>query len=413
MPRTVEPLTDTKIRNAKPRERSYKLFDGGGLYLEVMADGRKLWRFKYIRPSGSESRLGFGVYPGVSLAQARTQRDAARAIVADGKDPGTVKQDQRRAAKIAAGNSFEAAARDWYATQKESWNEVYAGKVIASLENDVFPVLGTTPIAEIKAPAILDLLKKIEARGVRETTKRVLQRMRAVFQYGIVYGLCDRNPATDIDSEAVLKSAPVQHMARVSALELPQLLRDIDAYPGDKVTRLALQFMTLTFARTKEMILAQWGEIDEDKAEWRIPAERMKMRDPHVVPLSTRALAVLKELREINGHRDYVFHSPRGGGPISNNTMLYALYRMGYHSRMTGHGFRGLASTALNELGFRPDVIERQLAHVERNKVRAAYNHAQYMPERRQMMQSWADHVESQRAPVADPTKDRPLRQAH
>ncbi|WP_454734278.1 tyrosine-type recombinase/integrase [Cupriavidus pauculus] len=398
MPRTVEPLTDTKIRNAKARERAYKLFDGGGLYLEVMTDGRKLWRFKYVRPSGAENRLGFGTYPGVTLAQARAQREMARSHVADGKDPGAVKQDQRRAAKIAAGNSFEAVARDWHATQKESWNEVYAGKVLASLVNDVFPVLGNSPISDIRAPAILDLLKTIESRGVRDTTKRILQRMRAVFQYGIVYGLCDRNPATDIDSEVVLKQAPVQHQARVPLSELPKLLRDIDGYEGDKVTRLALQLMTLTFVRTTEMIQAQWGEIDEKKGEWLVPAERMKMRDPHVVPLSTQALAVLKELREITGHRTYLFYSPRGkSGHISNNTMLYALYRLGYHSRMTGHGFRGLASTALNELGFRPDVIERQLAHVERNKVRAAYNHAQYLPERRQMMQAWADHIDTLR----------------
>lgn len=402
MPRTVEPLTDTKIRNAKPRDKAYKVFDGGGLYIEVMPDGRKLWRFKYVRPSGSESRLGFGVYPGVTLAQARTQREAARAIVADGRDPGAVKQEERRAARIAAGNSFEAVARDWYATQKGNWNEVYAGKVLASLENDVFPVLGSTPIADIKAPALLDLLRKVEARGVRDTTKRLLQRMRAVFQYGIIYGVCDRNPASDIDSAAALKSEPVQHQARVSPLELPQLLRDIDAYEGDAVTRLALQFMTLTFVRTTEMIQARWGEIDEAKAEWRIPAERMKMRDPHIVPLSTQALAVLAELREITGHRDFVFYSPRGKtGHISNNTMLYALYRLGYHSRMTGHGFRGVASTALNELGFRPDVIERQLAHVERNKVRAAYNHAQYLAERREMMQAWADHVDALCAPPA------------
>ena len=394
MPRTVEPLTDTKIRNAKPRERAYKLFDGGGLYLEVMTDGRKLWRFKYVRPSGAENRLGFGTDPGVTLAQARAQRETARSHVAGGQDPGAVKQDQRRAAKIAAGKSFEAVARDWHATQKESWNEVYAGKVLASLVNDVFPVLGNSPISEIRAPAILDLLKAIEARGVRDTTKRILQRMRAVFQYGIVYGLCDRNPASDIDSEVVLKQAPVQHQARVPLAELPKLLRDIDGYEGDKVTRLALQLMTLTFVRTTEMIQAQWDEIDEKKAEWLIPAERMKMRDLHVVPLSTQALAVLMELREITGHRAYLFYSPRGKtGHISNNTMLYALYRMGYHSRMTGHGFRGLASTALNEMGVRPDVIERQLAHVERNKVRAAYNHAQYLPERRQMMQAWADHL--------------------
>lgn len=398
MPIRVEPLSDTKLRNAKPREKAYKLADGGGLFLEVMTDGRKLWRFRYFRPSGAENRLGFGTYPEVSLAQARAQRDAARAIVADGRDPGAVKQEERRAARIAAGNSFEAVARDWHATQKGSWNEVYAGKVLASLENDVFPTVGSTPIADIKAPAVLDLLRKVEARGVRDTTKRILQRMRAVFQYGIIYGLCDRNPAADIDSAAALKSEPVQHQARVSPLELPQLLRDIDAYEGDAVTQLALQFMTLTFVRTTELIQARWGEIDEAKAEWRIPADRMKMRDPHIVPLSTQALTVLGKLHPITGHRDFIFYSPRGKtGHISNNTMLYALYRMGYHSRMTGHGFRGVASTELNELGFRPDVIERQLAHVERNKVRAAYNHAQYLAERRQMMQAWAAHLDTLR----------------
>ncbi|AOY93787.1 integrase [Cupriavidus sp. USMAA2-4] len=394
MPRTVEPLTDTKIRNAKPRERPYKLFDGGGLYVEVMADGRKLWRFKYIRPSGSESRLGFGAYPTVSLAQARAQREAARAQVAAGRDPGVVKEEGRRAAKIAAGHSFEAVARGWFETQKESWTESHAARVIASMEREVFPEIGAMSVADIRAPAILEVLRKVEARGVRETTKRLLQRMRGVFHYGIINGVCDRNPAADIDSVSALRSAPVQHQTRIPLAELPQLLRDIDTYPGDPVTRLAMQLMTLTFVRTKELIQARWEEFDEDKAEWRIPAERMKMRDPHVVPLSTQALRVLGELRELTGRREFVFFSARGrGGHISNNTILYALYRMGYHSRMTGHGFRGLASTALNELGFRPDVIERQLAHVERNKVRAAYNHAQYLPERRQMMQAWADHL--------------------
>lgn len=398
MPRTVEPLTDTKIRNAKPREKAYKLFDGGGLYLEVMADGRKLWRFKYTRPSGAENRLGFGSYPTVSLAQARGQRDNARAAVAAGEDPGTLKIEARRAAKIAVGNSFEAVARDWFSTQKEAWTPTYASKIIASLENDVFPLIGSKPINQIKAPEILDLLRIIEARGVRDTTKRVLQRMRAVFQYGIVFGACDRNPAADIDSAAALKTVPVKHMARVSAAELPQLLRDIDHDEhGEAVTKLALQFMTLTFPRTKEMILAKWDEFDVQKAEWRIPADRMKMRNQHIVPLSPQALAVLERLRDINGHREHVFYSSQAKGPISNNTMLFALYRLGYRGRMTGHGFRGLASTTLNEMGFRADVVERQLAHVERNKVRAAYNHAQYLPERREMMQAWADYIESLR----------------
>ncbi len=399
MPRTVEPLTDTKIRNAKPREKAYKLFDGGGLYLEVMTDGRKLWRFKYTRPSGAENRLGFGTYPTVGLAQARGQRDNARAAVAAGEDPGALKIEARRAAKIAVGNSFEAVARDWHSTQKEAWTPTYASKIIVSLENDVFPLIGSKPINQIKAPEILDLLRIIEARGVRDTTKRVLQRMRAVFQYGIVFGACDRNPAADIDSAAALKTVPVKHMARVSAAELPQLLRDIDQdQHGEAVTKLALQFMTLTFPRTKEMILAKWDEFDVSKAEWRIPASRMKMRNAHIVPLSRQALAVLEKLREFNGHREDVFYSAQAKGPISNNTMLFALYRLGYRGRMTGHGFRGLASTTLNEMGFRADVVERQLAHVERNKVRAAYNHAQYLPERREMMQAWGDYIDAARS---------------
>lgn len=400
MPRKVEPLSDTKVRNAKPRERAYKLFDGGGLYVEVMPDGRKLWRFKYTRPNGNENRLGFGVYPAVSLAQARAQRESARAVVAVGRDPGAVKHEARRAAKVAAGNSFESVAREWFDTQKGGWTPVYAGKVLASLVNDAFPEFGAAPIAEISTQQLLAALKKIEARGVRETTKRVLQRSRAVFAYAVIHGYCERNPAVDIDSETALKSKPVRHQARVSPLELPQLLRDIEGYGGDAITRLSLQLMTLTFVRTREMIQARWDEFDEKRAEWHIPAERVKMRDPHIVPLSKQALAVLAELREINGGRDFVFFSPRGkSGHISNNTMLFALYRLGYRSRMTGHGFRGVASTALNELGYRPDVIERQLAHVERNKVRAAYNHAQYLPERRKMMQAWADLVDALRAP--------------
>lgn len=219
--------------------------------------------------------------------------------------------------------------------------------------------------------------------------------MRAVFQYDIVYGVCDRNPATDIDSEVVVKQTPVQHQARMPLAELAKLLRDIDGYDGDGVTRLALELMTLTFVRPTQMIKAQWDEIDWDKAEWLVPAERMRVRDPHVVPLSALALAVLKELREITGHRTYLFYSPRGKtGHISNYTMLYALYRLGYHSRMTGHGFRGLASKALNELGFRADVIEWQLDYVERNKVRTAYNHMRYLLECRQLMQFLANYLD-------------------
>ncbi|MBR7919049.1 tyrosine-type recombinase/integrase [Burkholderia vietnamiensis] len=387
-------LTDLKVRTAKPAEKQQKLYDGGGLLLLITPAGGKRWIFKY-RGDGKEKSLALGVYPDVSLGDARKRRDAAREKLAAGVDPNEAKKADKRAAKLAATNSFEAVAREWFETQRDGWSETYASKVINCLEIDVFPKIGTRPIASIEAPEILEIVRTVESRGVRETAKRVLQRSRAVFQYGIMTGRCLRNPAADIDAETVLKKGPgVQHMARVKATEIPQLMRDIDEYQGDLITRLALRFMALTFVRTKEMIQAEWSEFDEAAAEWRIPAERMKMRDPHIVPLSRQALDVLVELRQINSQHRFVFYSVQGRGPISNNTMLYALYRMGYKSRMTGHGFRGLAATALRELGYSRDVVERQMAHAERNQVTAAYVHAEYLPERRQMMQAWGNQLD-------------------
>ncbi|WP_246795663.1 tyrosine-type recombinase/integrase [Burkholderia perseverans] len=387
-------LTDLKIRTAKPADTQLKLYDGGGLLLLITPAGGKRWLFKY-RIDRKEKSLALGTYPAVSLAQARERRDSAREQLAAGLDPSEAKKAGKRAAKLAAANSFELVAREWFETQRGGWSEVYAGKVISSLEIDVFPRIGDRPIASIDAPELLAVIRLIESRGVRETAKRVLQRTRGVFQYGIVTGRCPRNPAADIDAETVLrKSVGVQHMARVKATEIPQLMRDIDAYSGDLVTRLALRFMALTFVRTKEMIQAEWHEFDIAAAEWRVPAERMKMRDPHIVPLSRQALEVLARLREINGQHRFVFYSVQGRSHISNNTMLYALYRMGYKSRMTGHGFRGLAATALREMGYSRDVVERQMAHAERNQVTAAYVHAEYLPERRRMMQRWADRLD-------------------
>ncbi|HDR9063535.1 TPA: tyrosine-type recombinase/integrase [Burkholderia vietnamiensis] len=387
-------LTDLKVRTAKPAEKQQKLYDGGGLLLLITPAGGKRWIFKY-RGNGKEKSLALGIYPDVSLGDARKRRDAAREKLAAGIDPNEAKKADKRAAKLAATNSFEAVSREWLETQRDGWSETYASKVINCLEIDVFPRIGTRPIASIEAPEILEIVRTVESRGVRETAKRVLQRSRAVFQYGIMTGRCSRNPAADIDAETVLKKGPgVQHMARVKATEIPQLMRDIDEYQGDLITRLALRFMALTFVRTKEMIQAEWSEFDEAAAEWRIPAERMKMRDPHIVPLSRQALDVLVELRQINSQRRFIFYSVQGRGPISNNTMLYALYRMGYKSRMTGHGFRGLAATALRELGYSRDVVERQMAHAERNQVTAAYVHAEYLPERRQMMQAWGDQLD-------------------
>lgn len=387
-------LTDLKVRTAKPAEKQQKLYDGGGLLLLITPAGGKRWIFKY-RIDGKEKSLALGTYPDVSLAEARGRRDSAREKLAAGLDPSEAKKADKRAAQLAAASSFELVAREWFETQRGGWSEVYAGKVINCLEVDVFPRLGARPIASIDAPELLAIIRTVESRGVRETAKRVLQRSRAVFQYGIMTGRCTRNPAADIDAETVLKkSTGVQHMARVKATEIPQLMRDIDEYPGDLVTRLALRFMALTFVRTKEMIQAEWPEIDVDAEEWRVPAARMKMRDPHIVPLSRQALDVLAQLRMINGQHRFVFYSVQGRSHISNNTMLYALYRMGYKSRMTGHGFRGLAATALRELGYSRDVVERQMAHAERNQVTAAYVHAEYLPERRKMMQHWADRLD-------------------
>ncbi|WP_449412594.1 tyrosine-type recombinase/integrase [Pandoraea soli] len=391
-------LTDTAIKNAKPASKAYKLFDGGGLFLLVTPAGQKYWRLKY-RHAGKEKLLALGVYPEISLAAARKSREEAREGLTQGADPNTAKKETKRLAALAAATSFEAVAREWYESQRGGWSTSYAEKVIGSLEGDVFPTLGSRPVDEIEAHHLVGVLRAVEARGVRETAKRILQRSRAVFQYGIMTGRCARNPASDIDAGVILKKGPaVQHMARVKPLEIANLMRDIAAYDGEPVTRLALEFMALTFVRTAELIGARWNEIDEEAGEWRIPAERMKMRTPHIVPLSQQAIGVLKQLQEINGAREFVFHSPQGRKPISNNTMLYALYRMGYKSRMTGHGFRGLAATILREMGYSRDLVDRQLAHAERNQVTAAYVHAEYLPERRQMMQHWANFVEASRS---------------
>jgi integrase len=391
------PLTDTAIKKAKAADKPVKMFDGGGMFLLVTPTGQRYWRLKY-RFDGKEKLLAIGVYPETGLAAARKKREEARELLAAGVDPGTAKKEAKRQRALSVANSFEAVAREWFEGQRGGWTATYADKVIASLEGDVFPALGSRPISEIEAHHLVDLLRAVEARGVRETAKRILQRSRAVFQYGIMTGRCARNPASDVDAAVILKKGPpVQHMARVKALELPQLMRDIAAYDGEAVTRLALEFMALTFVRTKELIGMQWTEIDTTAAEWRIPAERMKMRTPHIVPLSRQALAILEQLRAINGAREFVFHSPQSRGPISNNTMLYALYRMGYKSRMTGHGFRGLAATILREMGYGRDLVDRQLAHAERNQVTAAYVHAEYLPERRKMMQTWSDFVGSAR----------------
>lgn len=385
-------LTDVSVRNAKPREKAYKLSDGDGMFLFVPARGKKCWRMKY-RFAGKEKLLAFGVYPDVSLADARERRAQARKLIAAGQDPSEVKKEAKRQLAIQTANSFESVAREWLENRKEKWTPKHAKQVLMRLENDVFPKIGHRPIAEVTASELLTVGRAIEARGASELAHRALQYCGQVFTYAIITERAERNPAADL--RGALKPVKKKHHAYLKAHELPEFLKALETYEGHPQTRLALKLLLLTFVRTAELRGALWTEINFDKAEWRIPAERMKMRETHIVPLSRQAVEVLKELQPLTGHWQYIF--PNQHKPVnhmSENTLLYALYRMGYHSRATGHGFRATASTILNEQGFRNDVIERQLAHAERNQVRASYNHAQYLKERREMMQWWGDYIE-------------------
>ncbi|MEJ7669810.1 MAG: integrase arm-type DNA-binding domain-containing protein [Casimicrobiaceae bacterium] len=382
-------LTDKNVRDAKPREKPYKVADGAGMYLLVNPDGARYWRLKY-RFAGREKLLALGTYPAVTIKDARRHRDVAKAALRDGRDPSAEKQAKKRAEKIAGANTFDAVAREWHAKARNTWDSRHADRVWISIENNLLPDLGTRPIAEIDAPEMLAVLRKIESRGAHETRMRAQQRAGAVFRYAVATGRAERDPSADL--RGAFTAPRVTHYAAVSRKDLPELLKKIDGYDGEPTTRLALKLLILTFVRTGELRGAEWSEIDTEAAEWRIPAERMKMREPHVVPLSKQSLAVIEELRALSGSGRYVFpHRTRDGRTMSENTVLYALYRLGYESRMTGHGVRAVASTILNETGFAPDVVERQLAHVERNRTRASYNRWSYLPERRAMMQQWGD----------------------
>jgi integrase len=387
-------LTDRKITAARPRNRPYKLADAHGMYLLVNPDGGRYWRLKY-RFGGREKLLALGPYPSVRIKEARDRRDDAKRLLRDHRDPGAEKQAAKRAAKVATANTFEAVATEWHAKASNGWDPAHAARVWRSIEKDLIPDLGTRPITEIDAPELIAVLRKIESRGRHETRQRAQQRVGAVFRYALAAGIAQRNPVADFGGDAFTPPR-VTHRAAVTQKELPTLLQKIDAYDGEPITRLALKLLLLTFVRTAELRGAEWTEFDTEAAEWRIPADRMKMREPHVVPLSRQAITVLEELRPLTGHGRYLFPQRKDAERVmSENTLLYALYRLGYHSRMTGHGVRAVASTILNESGFKPDVIERQLAHAERNKVRAAYNRSSYMAERHKLMQQWADMLDA------------------
>ena len=371
--------------------------DERGLVLLVRPNGAKLWQLRY-RHDGKEKTASLGQFPDVSLSDARTKRDELRKLVAAGSDPVAVQRTERQAKVLASENTFETVARQWYEHWKGPKNPRHAGYVLARLEADVFPAIGSRPIAEILAPELVAMVKAIEKRGALDIAKRCLQMSGQVFRYAIAHGVggTTRNPATDIKPTDVLTPRTKENYARVDVRELPLLLRKIEAYQGTPTTRLAIKLMALTFVRTGELIGARWAEFDLDASRWDIPASRMKMKTPHVVPLSAQAIDVLRTLQTITGGRALLFPGERDHAkPMSNNTILGALDRMGYKGKMTGHGFRGVASTVLHEHGFTHDHIELQLAHMERNEVSAAYNHALYLEPRAKMMTWWGNYLES------------------
>lgn len=393
------PLTDTALKTAKPQEKLYRLSDSGGLYIEVAPSGGKWWRLKY-RFDGKEKRLSLGTYPEVSLKDARVRRDEARKLVAAGVDPSAHRQATKAAREAENANTFEVVAREWFGKQSTTWAPSHAEKVMARLENDLFPYLGKRPIAAITAPELLTVLRKIEEREAIDTSHRARQNCSQIFRYAIATGRAVRDPAADL--KGALAPVKQSHFASMTDPKaIGGLLRAIDGYQGEPVTKGALRLAPLVFVRPGELRHAEWLEIDLDKAEWNIPAEKMKMREPHLVPLSAQAIAVLRDLQPLTGNGRYVFPSPRTSKkPISDNAILAALRRMGFaKEEMSGHGFRAMARTLLDEvLQVRPDYIEHQLAHAVRDPNGRAYNRTAHLAERRKMMQLWADYLDGLRA---------------
>lgn len=397
-------LTELQIKHLKPRDKPYRVADSGGLCLEVSPMGSKLWRFRYTY-NGKGQMLALGKYPAVSLAAARKLRDQAR----ETRDAGKHLTREKKAAKLRRlvenDNTFAKICRMWLAQKSSGLNAKYAKQSLARMEQHVFPLIGDLPITDITIPDIVHVLEKLAERGTVETARRLKGIISQTFRYAAQRGLCLHNPAADMRD--VLPSTPNNHHASIPLDEFPELLQKMAAYQGDKLTIAAMNLLALTFVRTGELIGARWEEIDLAQAKWNIPASRMKRRKPHVVPLSKQALAIFKEIHTITGHREHVFHSGAAkSNHISNGAILMALRRLGYQGRMTGHGFRALASSILYEKGYMPQAIEAQLAHEDPNEVRSAYNYkAVYMPERSKMMQDYADLLDEMRVNKGNPEK--------
>lgn len=384
------PLTDVKARTAKRGEKAYKLADGKGLSLLVHPNGSKYWRMKY-RHAGKEKQLALGVYPEITLAQARELTLEARALLKLGQDPVIERKATKARAVENAAVTFEGVATEWMESRADKWAPTYAEKVKSILENNLFPRIGALPVTSITAPMLLGALRPIEARGALEVAARARRWAGEVFRYAIATGRAADDPAMVL--KGALKVGQTRHYPALRREEVGAFLRALHEYPGRPETRLALQILLLTFVRPGELRAARWTEFNLEGAEWRIPAERMKARVEHIVPLSLQTIALLKELQTLTGHAPCLFPGGNKRVPyMSENTINKAIEVIGYKGRVVGHGFRATASTILNESGqFAPDVIERQLAHAERNKVRAAYHRAEYLVERRKMMQVWAD----------------------
>jgi integrase len=389
-------LSALQVKNAKPKEKAYKLSDGHGMHLHVSPSGTKSWLYRF-RIDGKESLFTLGSYPKMSLEQARKARADAREKVKGGRNPGQERKERkqairekREAVRLASKNTFEFVALDWIGLQRGRWSKGHADAVLATLKADVFPSIGRLPIDSIQPPMILLILRAIEARGALEVASKVLQRTSAIFRYAIQTGKATYNPAADM--KGVLQTKRVNHMTALSKDELPAFLKALSIGDIHINTKLAIQFTILTAARSGEVRGATWDEINHDTRLWRIPAERMKMANAHTVPLSSQALAILERVARMYGEDGYIFPGIRQGSKrLSENTMLYALYRIGYHSKATMHGFRATFSTIANEEGFNGDVIEKALAHEQRNRVRAAYHRSEYLEQRRELMQWWGD----------------------
>ncbi|EAO6093401.1 tyrosine-type recombinase/integrase [Salmonella enterica] len=385
-------LTARQISTAKPTEKPYKLSDGGGLYLLVNPNGSRYWRMKY-RYAGKEKLLSIGVYPDATLAEARDKRTQAKRILAAGDDPSEVKQAEREAKNLAVNNSFELLALEWHEHKKPNWSSGYADDIMEYLRKDIFPYIGKKAITDIKPITMLSVLKKMEERGVLDKLKKTRQACRQIFTYAIITGRAEFNPVTDL--AGALKTPKQQHFPHLMPTQIGPFIHAFNTYSGSKVTRIATLLLMYTSVRTIELRASEWTEFDLDNDLWQIPKERMKMRRPHLVPLSRQVKSHLLELKKITGWGKYVFPGRNDAHkPMSEASINQVIKRIGFAGKVTGHGFRHTMSTILHEKGFNSAWIEAQLAHADRNTIRGTYNHAQYLDGRREMLQWYADYLD-------------------